>query len=47
MKKRKNRKIGWDATLQTYRELMKGEDLVGTIIVPSKPNFSRLYGEKK
>jgi len=43
MLKNKTVKIGWDSALQTYRQLMKGETTVGTVIVPAKPNLSELY----
>jgi len=43
---KKEVQIGWDDSLQVYRQVNKGETTVGVTIVKTKPNLSELYKEK-
>jgi len=44
---KKEVQIGWDDSLQIYRQVNKGETTVGVVIVKAKPNLSELYKENK
>jgi len=43
---KKGVQIGWDDSLQVYRQVNGGETVVGVTIVKTRPNLSELYKEK-
>ena len=43
---KKGVQIGWDKSLQMYRQVNKGESTVGVTIVRTQPNLSELYRTK-
>lgn len=44
---KKGIQIGWDSSLQIYRQVNKGETTVGVTIVNSRPDLSILYKKEK